>query len=750
MGKRHHHRASSSLHMSPRLPPSASALRDSSASALLSPPPSPVQAPRHLDAQQALEQQQQQAYKEDSLRLLANNRSCSVLLLFELMVKVFSRLSPHSLLRASQTCSRWRRIIDACPELWRICFVRQHGQPKLPAHLYAPSDYKRILMYKMFRERPEWQGLAKNKPRKLVSLPDFCSSSWVEVDRSAAAYVTYRRAIDVGDQSAVADNNGDDVSGDAGGAQSEIRETFHIQGVSNGDHAAFSLPMYPMTYILDPLDGDDLPQEFTEYASPPVVEVEMSDNFVALTMTNAVRVYPTAPRSHPYRVDIRHDEPFSVPNQVSFQKDVLVVSWVMPFAWRAEHAAELAPHPDGEMSVVSVYNFQGFWPAFATDRFTVFSHTAVPYREVFSPYASYVHSVVDYSLQPQYHMTERLADEHRQFLQEHPDREPFIKVSLGNQESSNDEGTSLPYGHRMIVFAFDRQLRLVGVRKYEHRCRPNSTLWHAEPLSRGWISVHGNYLVDYVDSYWFDASSAQPRLAIHLEDSHSAPLPDVDALDAITDVKLSNWARAIDAFRIAVPAVTPNTILRVPCHKLPHPISWLHLLGHHVVLKEQTRTHRLVKVYDVHTWDLVAARSTPMDDWHWDNEHNDTYLDPGAVARIRLGSTGVYYIRVSPSGNDSSSRRTYHLEHIPYAVSPSSSSSSLASSAESTPPATPTPPPRAHAFKSPSQLTYTRLVKPLGGKPGQRRRTRQRARSTHDYGVDEFDDVFSDDEHPLV
>ncbi|KAL7748764.1 hypothetical protein RI367_005919 [Sorochytrium milnesiophthora] len=623
-----------------------------------------------------------------------------VLFLMEIVLKVFGHLSARSLLRASQTCGIWRRIIGARPELWRMCFVRQHGQPKLSSRLYALSDYKRILMYKMFRERTAWQGLAKNKPRMLVKLPpEFAAPCEVQVSASALAY--YRR---------LEDKPGTDATG------RPAHDYLGIQSVSSSHHATFSLPLFHRTYTVDD-DGPYEPYEMTEVAAESISDIQSSGRFVAVNTRSLVRVYPSAPHTRPFRVDIRHEAPFNQCGQMMLDNDVLVVAWLMCPMWRAEHEDELRPYANESqsLSVLRVYDLRKFRPAVATDRFTVFPHTVLPWREVFTPYTTYVHATFDFSQAA--HFTDHLAQQHQQHVDAHPDRVPFLKVVTGNDATDGDESGPNPSGHRMIVFAFDQQLKVIGVRKYEHQVRPNSTLYHAAPRSQAWISIHGNMLLNLVKMRSFEPDWVQPRLSMHLDDSHSAPLPSPDAVDAITHPTIANWIRAVEAFR-DIAFVAPNTIMRVPCCKLPHHINWLHMQGHHLLIKAQTRSHRVIKVFDVHTWELVSSHSLKTECWEYHDDGTMRLCEANLAVHSRLSERGVYLIRDIDNG------KGYQLEHLPYRLQ------------------TPISPP-----PSPGLRTTTQLVQTLGGKPGLRRNRRwQRSRTTQDYHVDIHDNLDLDDD----
>ncbi|KAL7752899.1 hypothetical protein RI367_001902 [Sorochytrium milnesiophthora] len=574
---------------------------------------------------------------------------CPVLLKTHVLLRVFSHLSSQALLRASQTCGSWRRAIEAHPELWRTAFVRQHGKPKLLANVYAVSDYKRILMHKMFYEQSEWHGLAKNKPRKLVALRnDFIAPTKVHVGPAVVAY-----ACRVRDRKKKTMHKHDYICSccypsdiDDYDDMYDYRDVEHlehdylcIQSTTKKDHAEFVLPVRNETKAVTDRTGAVLYDE-EQMVDGTADNIEVGNKFVAVQTGGHIRVYPATLHTRPFRVDIKHAAPFDVLIGLTFSQDVLVATWAMRDSCR-----ELAPSVDQQVSVLRVYDFRGFWPATGTDRFTVFPHTVIPFRELFTPYRGYLSATADFIS----HLTDGLAQQHNRQVLADSARTPSVKVVLANTLGT----VKTPAGHHKVVFAFDGRLELIGVRKYDRPSRPDSKIHYDAPKPYGWISIHGHYLIEHAGSQDDATRWAQPRLCMHLDDSHTAPLPDKDI---ITTVQLSNLARVIDAFA-AIPFAAPETIARMPITKQPVLLRWLHLAGHHLVLQEAADVGNAIKAFDLHTWELVASRKLKPDAV----AATGLQVEAGQIVHMQLGQQGVYMIR------DTDNRR-HQLEFIPYAV----------------------------------------------------------------------------------
>ncbi|KAL7751811.1 hypothetical protein RI367_002811 [Sorochytrium milnesiophthora] len=473
----------------------------------------------------------------------------------------------------------------------------------------------------MFREPIEWQGLVEGRSATLPWLSIPSPPLRLRISKSTLAYTLRLQTADV---AVTAFSNAE-----------HAHDHLCIQSIKGSDTATFSLPLE--TYQ-------------SSFRGEHVHNIEIGDRFLVLQTESHIRVYPTTPHTHPFRVDIRSEAPFSCSGTLTLNQDVLFVIWAVCPQWLEEQGKhEILPDVEVGAAVLRIYSFGNFSPpSLATDRFTVFPHTAVPCVEVFTPaIPAFLWTSFDFD----HHLTNQLAQQHKRHARDHPERIPHLKVVLGSCISDFDNTIS-PLGHHMTVLAFSQKLELTGVRKYERTYVPGSTKWYDKPRRFAWISVHGNYLIDYIADSRFDPSASHPRLSIYLDDAHSAPLPKPDALHAITNVSIDNWTAATDAWR-SIPSAAPEPILCIPCHQLPRDIVWLSLIGHHLVIKEVDD----FKVFDLHTLDVVASRSIgrilPA----------AGVQQAGGIAGSRLAKNGVYLLRQGD-------RDQYSVEHLSYRLPP--------------------------------------------------------------------------------
>ncbi|KAL7748059.1 hypothetical protein RI367_006605 [Sorochytrium milnesiophthora] len=568
----------------------------------------------------------------------------SALLLMEVMLYVFAWLDARSLSNASRTCSRWRAIVGARPELWRMCFLRQYGRPKLPAHLYSPLDYKDILLYKLYRERHAWHGVAENAPRKLVDLP-------AGFGMSGKSESHFSSAIEIGESALAYFRSGRDAV-----EPNSSRPKYNyvaIQSIESSDYAEFTLPL---RRTLQPTQGGDgETQGRGRLISAPAHDLCVGNNFVALETPDVIRVYPTTPHARPFRIDIQHEPPFNNCSQLTFENDILVITWYIDQVWQQEHEDQLHPSlaDEGEAGVLRIYDFSHFQPSGDLDRFTVYTQSHVVWREFATPFITFLHATADFTQ----HLTGALDAQHRHHTQKHPARTPYLKVAI-----TKDDEYHLNHGQstqRMVVLAFDHQLQLIGVRKYEYQPPEQQDV---VPYSLSLVCIHGHYLLDWFAVHAPDLAANPLQLRLYLDDSHSAPLPSADALDAIVRPSVADWDRAMAAFD-DIPFVAPQTILHLPDHMLAGPLLQAQLQGHYIIVKRGYSSHPFIDVMDVHTGNVVASRAITVDGWQWgqSGDQLERYgsAGPDAVVRMRLRHNDAAIIRAVGDG-------AFQLEHLPY------------------------------------------------------------------------------------